>query len=91
MIKITTLPEKKRIIDLLSFIQNQNNNGIAPSSADIYKAVEMAKATALKHLAVLQAKGLVDYLFIGPTKLWYISKDEKGHSICPRTIFEKKI
>lgn len=43
----------------------------------IYQLADMAKATALKHLAVLKAKNLVGYVPIGPTKLWYI------HECCP--------
>ena len=38
----------------------------------IYQLADMAKATALKHLAVLEAKNLVGCVHIGPTKLWWV-------------------
>ena len=38
----------------------------------IYQLANMAKATALKHLAVLEATGLIHCIHIGPTKLWKI-------------------
>ena len=55
--------------ELLSLIQAQNGRMM---TSDIYRVANMAKATALKHLAVLEAKGLIRSEYIGPVKLWWI-------------------
>jgi hypothetical protein len=40
----------------------------------IYRKVPMAKATALKSLAVLEAKNLISHEMLGPTKIWRVNR-----------------
>ena len=79
--------EKRRIKELFDYIKSKNEAGQMPSSAKVNKAVDMAKATALKHLSIMKAEGTVEYLFVGSTKLWYVAKDEKGNKVSPRITF----
>jgi hypothetical protein len=79
--------KRKRNEELINYIKNKNDAGIMPSTRSIYNGVDMAKATALNYLSVLKAKGLIDCTRVGPTWLWYISKDDKGNTLIPKVVF----
>ena len=53
----------------------------------IYQLADMAKATALKHLAVLEAKKLVGCVHIGPTKLWWVIEPCPNCGISMQKVF----
>jgi len=75
---------------LIAFIKNKNDLGIMPSSREIYEGVDMAKATALKHLEVLHAKGIIEYIMVGPSRLWYMSQSKNGNTLIPKIVFVTK-
>ncbi len=47
------------------------------STTEVVERASMSKATALKYLGGLKAKGLVNCEMIGPTKLWSLAREEK--------------
>lgn len=53
---------------ILGIIEAQTGRMI---TADIYRLAPMAKATALKHLEVLEAKGLIYQENLGQVKVWW--------------------
>jgi Fe2+ or Zn2+ uptake regulation protein len=56
---------------VLNFIL-EASDGIV--TREVYSNVKMSKATALKSLAVLEAKGLIYHEMVGPSKTWHIQK-----------------
>jgi len=79
--------ERNRNENLIAFIKSKNDIGVMPSGREIYKGVEMAKATALKYLVVLRAKGILEYVVVGTSYLWYIAQDENGNTVIPKIVF----
>ena len=49
-----------------------NTSPMPITTREIYQRADMAKATALKYLAVLVARGFAEHEYVGPTKLWWI-------------------
>ena len=83
---IRTRAEQKRNEELIAFIKSKNDIGVMPSTRAIYESVDMAKETALKYLAVLRAKEIVESIKVGPSWLWYIAQDEHGNSLSPKIV-----
>ena len=79
--------ERNRNENLIAFIKSKNDIGIMPLAREIYEGVKMAKATALKYLVVLRAKGILEYVVVGTSYLWYIAQDENGNTVIPKTVF----
>ncbi len=46
-------------------------------TGDIIKNTDMCKVTALKYLSKLRGKKVIDYEMVGPTKLWYLTRENK--------------
>jgi len=47
------------------------------TTSELVSSVNMSKVTALKYLENLQEQSVVDYEVIGPTKIWFLSKERK--------------
>ena len=64
---------EKNIIDVLGDGKRK--------TSDIIGEVNMCKVTVLKYLNRLRCRGIIDYEKIGPTKLWYICRNNPvgGH------------
>lgn len=56
---------------------------------EVYTNVNMSKATALKSLAVLEAKGLISHEMVGPSKTWHITRkcEKCGRLLIPKVIY----
>jgi predicted ArsR family transcriptional regulator len=54
-------------------------------TVDIVDKANMCKVTALKHLNALRKRGYVDYELAGPTKLWFVKK-ENGEALQQKEI-----
>lgn len=54
-------------------------------TVDIVDKANMCKVTALKHLSSLRKRGYVDYELVGPTKLWFV-KRENGEALPQKEI-----
>lgn len=46
-------------------------------TGDVIKNTDMCKVTALKYLSKLRGKKVIDYEMVGPTKLWYLTRENK--------------
>ena len=70
MIALPSYYEKK-ILDVL----RKHKDGL--TTVNVAKEADISKTTAIKYLASLRAEGKVDYVEVGPSKLWRIKRRER--------------
>lgn len=58
---------------LLELLRNEKMK-----TGDLVDRANMSKTTALKYLESLKARGVVGCEMVGPTKLWFSTKEKKG-------------
>ena len=62
---------EKKILEVLE----ENNDGL--TTVGVAEKANISKTTALKYLASLKAAGKIDYIEVGPAKLWRLTTLQK--------------
>ena len=62
---------EKKILEVLE----ENNDGL--TTVGVAEKANISKTTALKYLASLKAAGRIDYIEVGPAKLWRLTTLQK--------------
>jgi len=62
---------ERKILDVL----RKYKDGL--TTVNVAKEADISKTTAIKYLASLRAEGKVDYVEVGPSKLWRIKEGKK--------------
>ncbi|KYH40501.1 MAG: helix-turn-helix, type 11 domain-containing protein [Candidatus Bathyarchaeota archaeon B26-2] len=62
---------ERKILEVLK----KHKDGL--TTVNVAKEADISKTTAIKYLAALRAEGKVDYVEVGPSKLWRIKRREK--------------
>lgn len=65
---------EKRILEVLE----ENNDGL--TTVGVAEKADISKTTALKYLASLKAAGKIDYIEVGPSKLWRLTAPHNARS-----------
>jgi len=68
---------EKKILEALE----KNKDGL--TTVGIAEKANISKTTALKYLASLRAAGKIDYIEVGPAKLWRLTSQETGGKSIP--------
>lgn len=69
---------KDRIVEVIS------NSDVGLTTVDVAKKAGVSKTTVIKYLSVLRSEGQVEFVEVGPSKLWRI----KGSSAKPSEAVE---
>jgi len=73
---------ERKILDVL----RKYKDGL--TTVNVAKKADISKTTAIKYLASLRAEGKVDYVEVGPSKLWRIKEEKptaKKHKACSKS------
>lgn len=73
---------KDRILQVI------NDSEVGLTTVDVAKRAGVSKTTVIKYLSVLRSEGSVEFVEVGPSKLWRVRGDKDGSK--PEELYENE-